>query len=54
MTKVVCNNNCVCCICGSQNENIRKPFNETVMCYQENGKCVKIVKMEFVMREVEE
>lgn len=54
MTKIICNPGCLCCACEHQNQNIRKPFNKTVMCYQENGQCVKVVKMEYVMREVED
>jgi hypothetical protein len=54
MKKIQCNPGCLCCTCQHQNENLKKDFYDTVMCYQEKGKCVKINRLEFRMVEVDD
>lgn len=54
MKKMVCHSGCLCCVCKYQNENINKKFYDIVVCYQEEDKCVEIVPMKNVLREMNE
>lgn len=45
--KIKCHQGCLCCDCENKNEddNLQKRFSDTVMCIQENGKCVDIKRV---------
>lgn len=49
---VKCNAGCLCCTCvnKSDNDNLKKQYSDTVMCFQENGKCVDIKRV--VLKEI--
>lgn len=49
--KIICTPGCLCCACVCRNENINKKFNDEVMCYQEDEKCVKIVNLDYELVE---
>lgn len=40
--QILCEQGCLCCICKYQNKSINKKYNETVLCKQQNGKCIDI------------
>lgn len=52
LKKMVCHSGCLCCACIHKNENINKKFYDTVMCYQEKDKCVKITPTEYILKEI--
>ena len=47
LTKIKCHQGCLCYACEnkSDDDNLQKRFSDTVMCIQENGKCVKIKRV---------
>ena len=47
LTKIKCHQGCLCCACEnkSDDDNIKKQYSDTVMCIQENGKCVEIKRI---------
>ena len=49
LTKIKCHQGCLCCVCEnkSDDDSLRKEFSDTVMCIQENGKCVEIKRITY-------
>lgn len=49
---IKCHAGCFCCACEnkSDDDNLKKRYSDTVICIQENGKCVDIKRV--VYREV--
>ena len=47
LTKIKCHAGCFCGACEnkSDNDNLKKQYSDTVMCIQENGKCVDIKRV---------
>ena len=42
-----CHPGCLCCDCEnkSDDDNLKKQYSDTVMCIQENGKCIDIKRV---------
>lgn len=42
-----CHPGCLCCACenNSDDDSLKKQYSDTVMCIQENGKCVDIKRV---------
>jgi len=47
LTKIKCHAGCFCGACEnkSDDDNLKKQYSDTVMCIQENGKCVDIKRV---------
>ena len=44
--EIICNPGCLCCVCEFENKDFKKKFNDTVICYQRDGKCIYIEVLE--------
>lgn len=44
---IKCHQGCLCCACEnkSDDDSIKKQYSDTVVCFQENGKCVEIKRV---------